>query len=391
MRLLVWLLVPVLSLLAAPPSAEARRRSVALRMPAFEVPARKNREVCVFVPVPAKHTMDVGEVVILNQGANRQFATHHMIVFEYRGDLDAVAALEGKPVDDPGCLDFGSGSPTALRIVATSQAIKSRQPMPRGTALQLEPHDMGGHPTIGLVLNSHWINGADRPQRARVKVKLVPARRVVKPLKPIFEAVANGLIKVPPGGTGEVGWQWGPGLLNFGSFLGGADNPTGPACVTMLIAHMHRRGTLFTAGFVDGANPEQEIYRTTQYADPPPLILREPLLVRPGQKITYRCRHDNALDPKLGCEEQAGVAPGRSVIEMLPDFDAGAAKACRTKGVAPEECPPTDPAYPDRTFTGQCVEANLVFGFTSEDEMCILPGYYYDGDPDAAPGAECDL
>ncbi len=49
------------------------------------------------------------------------------------------------------------------------------------------------------------------------------------------------------------------------------------------------------------------------------------------------------------------------------------------------------PELSERTFTGNCVPASLVFGFTSEDDICILPGYYYDADPTAAPDQECTL
>jgi hypothetical protein len=50
-----------------------------------------------------------------------------------------------------------------------------------------------------------------------------------------------------------------------------------------------------------------------------------------------------------------------------------------------------DPDRPTRSLTGNCVPANLVFGFLSEDDMCILPGYYYDANPDAPAGKECEL
>ena len=61
----------------------------------------------------------------------------------------------------------------------------------------------------------------------------------------------------------------------------------------------------------------------------------------------------------------------------------GAAKRCETDA----DCPATDPAYPGRSFTGKCVPANLVFGFTSDDDMCIMPGAWY---PANAAGS-CDL
>jgi hypothetical protein len=386
----------VLAPLADPAPALARR-AVTVRVPAFDVPPFVNREVCTFVPVKTRKPMDVAEIRIKNIGNNDEFTSHHLIVYSYSGDLAAAMASRGEVVDDTACLNFGSGDPTALQLLATSQAILSRQPMPRGTALRLEPGSLGSgrKRAIGLVLNSHWINSSDRTQRARVAVKLIGARSgsVERELKPIFEVTANGPLKVPPGGTAKVGWLWGPGLFSGGqavAFIGGLANPEGPACVTMLIGHMHRRGTLFTADYIDAAQNRTRLYTNTAYADPPTLYLDPPLLVGAGEKIGYECTHDNATDPKLGCEEEPGVAPGRSVIESFPDVPANA-KGCRVKGPNPEECPPTDAAYPGRTFTGNCVDANLVFGFTSEDDMCILPGYYYDANLDAAPGRECDL
>src|SRR5262249_34090481 len=147
-------------------------------------------------------------------------------------------------------------------------------------------------------------------------------------------------------------------------------------CVTMLTGHMHHRGTLFTADLVRAGGDPERVYTNTNYGEPPILDLRnKPLLVNVGDEIRYACTHDNKTGPKRGCEEQPGVAPGRTPYDTFPHLD-GAAKRCTTLGPDPAECPPTDAAYPDRTFTGNCVEAKLVFGFNSDDDMCILPGYY---------------
>jgi Tol biopolymer transport system component len=59
----------------------------------------------------------------------------------------------------------------------------------------------------------------------------------------------------------------------------------------------------------------------------------------------------------MGCEESAGVAPGRPLE---------AARRCQSDA----DC--------TGFGTGRCVPANLVFGFTSDDEMCIMPGVYYE-------------
>ena len=383
----------------AAPSPVLARRSYTIRVPAFEVPANKNREICVFTSLPAREVMNVGEVRINNIGGKPSFATHHLIVYAYHGNLADVKAGEVK--DDTACLNFGSGRPSDLSIVATSQGPHSRWLTPQGTALKLTPDkDTSGKPVVGLVLNSHWINGDSVAHRARARVTLITKRSkdVKRELKPIFEVVANAFIDVPPGEIKKVGYRWAPGnqgLSQFGSFLGGTAAPDGPACVTMLIGHMHKHGKLFTADLVDPDGTRTRLYQQTVYSDPMAKLETPPLLISPGQNIAYECTHDNATDTRLGCEEQPGVPPGQSVLKAIGENGftkpSGAAKLCTAEGPDPGECTPTDPAYPGHTYTGNCVKATLVFGFTSEDDMCILPGYYYDADPNAPAGQECTL
>src|SRR5262245_31334692 len=164
------ILVALAVLVAVPPLAEAKR-SYTVKVPTFEVPAGQNREICVFVPIRAKDPLDLGEIRIANRiadhGKSSTFATHHLIVYAYRGPLDAVTAGEVK--DDTACLNFGRGRPTDLSIVATSQGITSRWATPKGTALKLAPEmDPAGKPVVGLVLNSNWINGDTKPDRKSV-------------------------------------------------------------------------------------------------------------------------------------------------------------------------------------------------------------------------------
>src|SRR5262249_13820470 len=155
-----------------------------------------------------------------------------------------------------------------------------------------------------------------------------------------------------------------------GGFLGGSGYPEGNAvCVTMLIGHMHKRGTLFTADLVDAQGQQTELYRQVLYSDPHAVNFAPPMLVTDKEHITYECTHDNATQPRLGCEEQPGVTPGVSVLAIIAKQGfsgplTGAAKLCSAEGPDSTECPPTDDKYPGRTFTGNCVKANLVFGFT---------------------------
>jgi hypothetical protein len=394
-----WTLLLVIAALAglAPSPADAKRMTV--RVPPFEVQPRSNREICVFVPLPAgTDSLDISEVVMSNRGGNEQFATHHLIVYAWTGDLGALANQKNAVIDDTACLNFGDGNPTNLQIVATAQGVNSREKMPSGTALELTTAPLSGKKrAVGFVLNSHWINGSDEVQKARAKVTFVTAKKskVQRQLNPIFDVIANGTLFVPPGATRKTFGTWGPGRPDLGTFLGGALNPKGGACVTMIIGHMHRRGTLFTADYVKADGSRERIYSNTKYSDPPAKRFDPPLLVRPGEGISYECTQDNVTDTRLGCEETAGVTPGRSVIDQILagggfagglDDPDGSAKLCHTAGPNPDECPTGD-----GRFTGNCVPANLVFGFLSDDDMCIMPGYYYDADLTKPAGQECQL
>jgi hypothetical protein len=356
-----------------------------------------------FVPVPTRQPVNITDIVIDNLGWKLSFVTHHVIVYAYNDDLAPLTGSERQVVDDPICINFGGGGPGKLQVLALVQGKKARFPTPRGTAIRLAPGTLaGGKQALGLIINAHWINGTEAPQKARAKVRLVFAkdRNVERHLKPIFEVVASGTLKVPPGGTAGVSYRWAPGnpgLSSFATLAGGTVPPDGPACVTMITSHMHRRGTLFTADLVTPGSEPMRLLENTLYADPPVRRFDPPLLVRPGEEIAYACTHENATDPRHGCEEVPGETPGLSTLEEIgrkADLTAidGSSRFCRVLGPNPQECPPgADPSKPGRTLTGNCVPANLVFGFLSEDEMCILPGYYYDADPNAPPGQECVL
>src|SRR5262249_60235419 len=92
------LAVVLVSPLTAPALA---RRSYTVRVPPFEVPAARNREICVFVPLSSKKAMDIGEVHIRNIGGTPLFATHHLIVYGYHANLASVPALPRNTLDAP--------------------------------------------------------------------------------------------------------------------------------------------------------------------------------------------------------------------------------------------------------------------------------------------------
>src|SRR4029450_13686401 len=63
-------LLLTLAVLAAVPPFAAAKRSYTVKVPTFEGPAGKNREICVFVPIRSKEALDLGEIRIANRIAD---------------------------------------------------------------------------------------------------------------------------------------------------------------------------------------------------------------------------------------------------------------------------------------------------------------------------------
>jgi hypothetical protein len=386
------LLVLVAATLLFAPLAHAKRpKPIKLHM-RFMVPPG-DTEVCEFIPVPMGAVFDSGGVTIRNVGVRKDFVSHHFLLYSYTGSDAAAFPKAGTVVPDKACLNFGPSDRNSRLLIGGSQGLTSIAYIPKGLAQQIHPTTgADGEPALALILNSHWINGSTKTRRAAVNVKIVPAKphTVKRYIEPIFDVFANGTIYVAPGTAqstlktvdfGALSWLgWGPGGPDpLAGFLGSPPMPSGPACVTMVTAHMHKRGKLFSVDYVPANGPRQDgIYTADDYTDPGQHTFDPPLLLSPGDKLQYSCLHDNGKTTvvKLGCEEKAGVIPGG-----IPFIGGHTAKRCDHAGANPDECPPTDPAFPNTTFTGNCVPANLVFGFTSDDDMCILPGTYYPADP----------
>ncbi len=378
-RLSLVLAVATAAALAAAPSAHARR-TIKLKYPTFTVPPRSDRETCTFVRLPMKKPFDLGSSVVTNIGITSTFTSHHFLLWAYEGTDIEKFPPKGQLVDSKACLDFGPTDTNQRTLITGSQSPTLTTRLPDGLAQQIKPANTSAGPVVGLILNSHWINGSDQPQKASVRIKLTAAKKhsVRQYLLPLFDVVANGFLKVPPGQVASVSWAWGPGLPDYGGSLGGGAFPTGPACVVSLTSHMHKRGKLFTIDFLDGSAPPRQVLENQDYRDPPQVAYTPPLLVNPGQRLRYTCTHDNGVTTavKMGCEEEAGVIPGVDAATALftGRGTSGAAKRCETDA----DCAGFG--------TGKCVQANLVFGFTSDDDMCIMPGGWY-----PVTNGTCDL
>ena len=404
--LFVFAAAAAAALAIAPPAAAGR--TIRLKVPRFVVPPRSDLEVCTFVRLPMRKTFNLGGSVIANVGINSTFTSHHFLIWAYEGtDLNAFPP-KGQLVPSKACLDFGPTDTNRRTLIGGSQQPFLKVRLPDGLAQQIKPTVSGGQQAVGIILNSHWINGANKPQRAAVKIKLIAAKpnTVRRFVLPIFEVTANAYIGAPPGQEHTEHGYWGPGSLNLNSSLGGGSVPdkNATACVVGVTSHMHKRGVMFTIDLVQGPvdifafGPETEqvltpnILRTTEYTDPPQVSLMNNgggMPLHPNEYLRYTCTHDNTgKDPtrpmKMGCEEKPGVTPGESIFQLILEGKFDLNSGSTTTGAARRCSSDTDCAG---FGTGKCVPANLVFGFTSDDDMCIMPGGYYDADA----SGNCDV
>ena len=113
-RRLTFLILAALTILA--PQETLARRSMTIRMPKFDVPPRGTREICTFVPLPARQPVNITYMMVDNLGWKLSFATHHVIVYAYTADLAPLTGMERRVVDDPVCINFGGGGPGKLQV-----------------------------------------------------------------------------------------------------------------------------------------------------------------------------------------------------------------------------------------------------------------------------------
>jgi len=377
-----------LALLASTASAR-QPRTLKLRFPRLSIPAVTNPEACLLVRVPTTTPFDVASIEIRHRGVRGSFAVQHFLVHLYTGEqLGEFQAERGRVVESRGCLGLGPSDRDRRQLVASGTLTRSRSAFPPGVALRLSPvPDAPGGPPAGLgfTLDGEWANGTTRTRRASAVVVLRRARpkAVTAVALPFTDRSAEAGLLVAPGEVASTealaaGQQaaWGPGRP------GGPD--TG-ACVLMVTGQMHKRGRFLGVDLIgaDGTvenpaggapNPfepgRSHLFGALDWTDEGALVRPHSLALGAGQALHYACWDDNGAmrSLRLGCEEASGVPPGQVGAPAKPCTDDA-------------DCPPSDPAYPGRTFTGACRPANLVAGTTLEDEVCRLNGIYVPADP----------
>jgi hypothetical protein len=393
--------------LAAP--VFAKDKVVRVTLGPFKIDAERDREVCQAVRIPDVPGMEVTSYEVRSLSSRQgKVGSHHLVVYGYRGSNSASFALRKNPkdvVDDPGCNGFGPDDFFRERVQLAGSGgefqrgkwLLTAGQTPLGLATLLP--NPGDAPTDAiLVINSHYFNNSSKPGHGLVRVvfRLSPydgTKRVVRNATPLD---ASYDIDVPPGELGTVTGTWqADGAPDVGSE--GGSRPSGDVCVLLVTTHTHKRGTHVTISYEEDGKDPVTLLDPATYDYRHPSILALPIagafpagnLLRAytaengHPRLRYTCTHANGaagLPMKMGCEAAQGVTPGvrwRDAIEAGQEF--GDARPCGEDAV---NCAGFG--------TERCVEANLVFGPLSDDEMCIIPAQIYDPIPGAPPETACD-
>ena len=389
--------------------AHAKDRVVRIQLGPFRIEPQRDREVCQAIRIADVPNMEIVSYEVRSLSSHRgKVDTHHMVVYGYRGAHSDGFPVRKSPrdvIDDPGCngigpTDFfksraqiaGSGGEFArgkwlITAAATPGGLATLLPNPSDA-----PHD------AVIVLNSHYINASNTPGHGfvRVTLRLRPYDGEKRIARNINMLDASYYIDVPPGQVATATATWQADGSPDDASEGGV-KPNGDVCLLLLTTHTHKRGIDFTMSYEeDGKDPvpllDPKYY---DYRHPPLVVLPYTGTLPTGNllraytaenghpRIRYTCTHGNGaggMPMKMGCEAAANVTPGvRWLDARAGGEDFGDARPCGLDGT---NCAGFG--------TGRCVEANLVFGPLSDDEMCIVPGFIYDPLPGAPPETACD-
>lgn len=388
---------------------KTKDKIVKVRVGPFPIEAQRDREICQAVRVRGLAGMEIASYEVRTRWSPKgDVGSHHLVVYGYGGSATTsfpVRKNEADVVDVPGCNGFGPDDFYRSRVQLAGSggefrrgawAITAAQ-TPLGLATLLPRAADGGDDAI-VVVNSHYFNKSAKRGKGVVKVvfRLRPfdgQRRVVRNLTPLDASLD---IAVPPNQTGvaESTFQLDgqPDENAEGGF-----RPSHDVCVLLMTTHTHARGTQVRVFYEeDGKEPVPII-------DPPGYDYEHPALVAlpfsgafPSgnllkaytaengfPRLRYTCSYANGggeYGVRMGCEAESGVTPGVPWRDARgAGYDFGNARPC---GVDASNCAGFG--------TGRCVEANLVFGPLSDDEMCVIPLQIYDPLPGVPDDQACN-
>lgn len=163
------------------------------------------------------------------------------------------------------------------------------------------PHQESSYPadmaakvkgTDGLRLQVHYLNTTPDPLNVTVTAKLTKVADPSTITKWVGQLYFNRVyLQVPPGAGRKVTTS--------------CSIPRGYGPISLIGAgsHMHRRGVHFIATASTGV----KLLETSEWAEPPPVAYDPPIVLNPGDRITWECTYDNPTNRTLTFGESADI------------------------------------------------------------------------------------
>jgi hypothetical protein len=297
-------------------------------------------EGCQWIAVPPEitQTMYVSEIQMrLNPG------THHMIIYRDQPDSGPAASPTSFDPDDTLCnKQFGLKS-----FLAGTQDPEFTAQEPNQVSEEVAPGEVFG-------INMHYTNPYNVPIYPEIWINFYGSTT----------PTAKQAINIFPG---DLGFSIPPHTAGEGNLVFYQHNNPTPGCYYSLTSHEHRRGTgvkIWTSQPSSWDDPTDMIYYSTDWDHPVQLSPSPRLLLNQGDRLWFQCQWDNGVytDVTRRCQPASGPSCGTfNQFVCFTNADCGAGT------------------------TGVCEDCPLDFGFLSEDEMCFLPGFYYEADPGPDP------
>jgi hypothetical protein len=224
-----------------------------IKMDEFEVPAGSEMFMCQDFDNPFGGM----DVAVGRSESTLTHGSHHLHVY-YGMDAPAAAAAPCK-------------NPNEFRPMIHLATVPDQvTAYPAGTAAKLKG-------STGLRFQSHYVNTSDQPIRASVVVKLTkvdPASVTRWVAQLHFNRTA---LSIQPASTQSVTTS-----------CTIPDN-FGPIGLLFAISHMHKQGVHFVATTSSGV----PLLDTTEWDEAPPVDYAQPVMLNPGDAISWTCTYKN--------------------------------------------------------------------------------------------------
>lgn len=233
--------------------------------------------------------------------SNVDVGTHHMVLF-----FDDAPLPEGQRTcsRDPSPLWYTDLPRIGVGLAGVFDFAATAAKNPSSIATGVGPYSWSLPTGYGIFLSSsgdgqwvtnhHYLNLGTDPIEVGGRYTMRVTDYVDYPLARMFAGAGEGSIRVPPQSEGST----------TGTLIAPYD-----VDVVVLGSHMHQHGLAFEMFFYDGESTEPEpFYTSTNWDSPLIVVLDEPMRLRKGQGITYKCTYQNPYDRDLEYLENEFIA-----------------------------------------------------------------------------------